>query len=218
MRSFSTGISTENKPVIDPLYAYVQLGPHAMVNVRAWAQEANHHKGINVGGLVLARSVGGDIKLFRAANQNLQPGPNETKACAEQIAAQKAVHEGFTLPIGLWASGPVQPDTQSGRESATLHMCGECRVVLASRPELDKNPNMLITTVHPDKDEYEIYTYAELVTLHDGGAQDVHHYVDPGFRKWEAGKIAFNAYLNSPEQFAAIPPVTAARLAITGEL
>ena len=221
MRRFATKPVADGFPTVDPLYTYVQLGPHAIEQTRKWAQKANHHKGVNVGAMALLASREGNIALFGAANQNLEPGDNPSKACAEQIALQKGIHKGFPYLVGMWVSGPPQPDKHSGIFMPTLPPCGDCRDVMYLRPVIEHNPQALITTVHPQKDEYQIHILDELgdaITEEDQNYAAENLYADPGLQRWEEGKVAFSFYRNNPELFPEIVPVQAARLAITVRL
>lgn len=222
MAEFATGPSIDALSPIDAWYAYVQLGPYAIERVRQAAMRARHYAGKQVGAVVLALSESGGTVLFDGANQNLYPGENPTKKCAEMDALEQMQEHGFHRLKGLWVTGNVQPDTHSGVLSPTLHPCGNCRQFMKTSSGIEIDTDALVTTVHPDLDEYEFYTLSELISIHEG--TDGHlplafsHHVDPGFRIWEAGRLAYGFYRNNPQEYGNLAPAQVARLAVTGQL
>lgn len=73
----------------------VDNGPEFIEATRYARNGANHYKGFNVGCFVVATAANGDVGLMSAANQNLYPGNNPSKICAEPIALQKAFRHGL---------------------------------------------------------------------------------------------------------------------------
>ncbi|HSW37580.1 MAG TPA: hypothetical protein VLG37_04415 [Candidatus Saccharimonadales bacterium] len=200
---------------IDPWRKFLELGPYAMDLARGNRKLAVHHSGFRVGAVALAMSHAGDIAIFSGANQNLFPGSNPTKACAEQIVLQKMLYHRFGRLIAMFSSGPVQPDTQSGIDVPTLHACGECRDVMEQQPAV--KDDSLMVTVHPSEDLYEIYTFAELKDIH---AQDGHlplsfsHHTDPDFERWARSVSVYGFFTSLHERGRELNGPIAARLAI----
>lgn len=219
MRDTITPTSVIRAEEFDPWRNVVQLGPYLAAETRQIRSYANHHSGFKVGAVAVGYSDSGSFGLFKGANQNLRLGPNPTKVCAEQVALQKLVHHRFEHLIAMFVSGPVQPDTQSGRDMPTLHSCGECRTVMAARPEV--RDDTLVVSVHPDEDSYEIYTFGELVIAHDTGTETElvsRHFHDSDFATWEAGKAVYDLQVGGLLEPVQASASELARLAVTGQL
>lgn len=204
---------------IDPWRLFVAQGPNLVEQARDARRQARHYaKGPYVGSVVLAYSHATDnIGIFTGANQNLAPGDNPTKVCAERVALQKAVHHNFSHVIAMVTTGEPQPDTQSGKAFATLHTCGIDRAVMQARPEV--YGDTLIMTVQPDKDVFELYPFGRFVDLHDTDALEPEHHNDPGFRRWQAGVSDYDLYqsgLTPSRDDIAASPADLAVMAVTG--
>jgi cytidine deaminase len=197
----------------DPWRTFVEFAPMAMEKTREWRDQANHYDGFNVGAVALAMTHAGDIALFGAANQNLEPGSNPSKMCAERIALQKIVHHKFSRMIAMFTSGPQQPDTQSKLATPTLHTCGECR---DAQVDTDVVPfDALMVTVDPAEDRYEIYTFGEYLDMHVGGKvpRGFNHYQDPGLAVARTGVDRYDVMLAHSK-----PCADLAHLALVGHL
>lgn len=159
---------------------------------RFMRQFANHDK-VQVGAVAYASSALGFIGLFPAANQNLGKGPNDTKACAEEIALQKVLGYGFDKVHGLFTSGTVQPDSVSGLVTPTLHTCDvERRLLLDLWERGITDAHTPVVTVNPDEDIWEIYPAFPFIDMHHRRASDeLRSYPDPGFKQWQVGEVHY---------------------------
>lgn len=177
----------------DPWETFVRLGPDMIDIARDMREYANHHSGVDVGAVVLASSEDGMWGLFPAANQNLRKGPNDTKACAEEIAITKVLEHGFRRIHAIVGVGTVQADSESGLVTDTLHNCRMERghfVPLWGKGILKRHTK--VVTAHPDKDVFEIYSQSDLAGIHRNRATDrLESHSDPGFRIWRAGLEAY---------------------------
>lgn len=203
---------------IDPWLSFIKLGPAAMQAARKVAALAIHHDDFKVGAMVLATSRSGDIGLISGANQNLRPGRNPTKVCAEQVAMTKMKRGGFDHVIAMFVSGPVQSDTQSRRKTATLHSCGEDRELFWNERTIDDET--LFVSVDPDADIFEIYEHMDFQTFHSlPGSVHSQVYEDPGFEIWQTGERQYIGMVDSLLTMGEEPNrALLARLAVTGQL
>lgn len=216
MPSLTVPRSKELGREADPYWRAVQYGPRYIDEVRSIGEKAIH-KVVKVGALAVASTTGGRVVIEKAVNQNLKPGTNETKWCAEGKIFQRVEDLGGKIHV-LFVCGTQQPDTQSGIWTPTLHPCGECREDGADSSAVDEDT--LVISVHPDKDEFEAYSFSELEVLHSmSGIQkpEFSHYIDPGFTKWTQNRAVFDTIIHSGPELSLLPSVTA-RLAITGQL
>lgn len=207
---------------VDPWGAFVELSPYMAEEAREMAQMAQHYRGFKVGAIVMAVSTRGATKgslgIFRGANQNLAPGSNPTKVCAEQVALQKASHHRFDTVIGMWVSGPVQPDTQSGLVTPTLHTCGEDRTVMKNLPSI--KADTLVGSIHPDKDEIELYRHEVFQVMHASpGSIIPKSFDDPGLGTMRAATAVYHDLVERMTAEESEPSRSlVAQLAITGQL
>lgn len=188
--NLSWPLVVETRKDFDPWLNFIQIGATAMHYARYMRKFANHHSGVEVGSIVYATSDEGYFGLFPSANQNLRKGPNDTKACAEEVSLMKVRNYGFNRVLGLFTSGTVQPDSISEIESDTLHTCNvERGHFLDLWQDGVIEPHTKVVTVHPEKDIWEIYDAFGLIDLHHRRATDkLQSFDDPGFTQWQAGE------------------------------
>lgn len=195
----------------DRWLATIRILPAAIDASRRMRQYGRHYKGQD-GIYVGAAAVAGtdtEFGIFTGANQNLMPGDNPTKVCAEPVSEEKMVrYYGAAAPKIMTAqvvSGNVQPDTHSRVASATLHSCGIDRSRY-QRNEFEYEEgragyvasDTIMFSVHPDLDVYEAYALHDLQTIHALGAvEELAVYADPGFK---ALRHADQAYLSAVEE------------------
>lgn len=202
-------------PGLSGIDLVVANGPEMIEAVRLAQLQANHYGGFGVGALAVASSAG-EVSVYTAANQNLYPGDNPTKICAEQVVLAKVDHHGLDRVDALFAAGPVQADTQSGIATPTLHCCGLCRECMARMPKI--SPDMPVITVHPTRDEFEWNTLGEMLAIHRGQLRPAANaVVDPGFRQWQQGAADYRDWVRSPLG-SSVPRSYLARIAVTGRV
>ena len=193
----------------------VANGPAMIELVREARLDANHYDDFNVGAMAVASSAGA-VGYFTAANQNLAPGDNPSKVCAEQIALAKVEHHRFTSVDALITVGPVQADTQSGILTPTLHCCGLCRDCMSRMTKIQ--PDMPVITVHPTKDLYEWNTLEEMMAIHRRRLSPALAAIaDPGFVNWRKGAENYGQWLQTTLG-KSVPRNYLAKMAVTGNV
>jgi hypothetical protein len=215
----------------DPWWYFVHDGPRYIAEARGMAEQANHYNDFNVGAIVLAASNEGDIATFTGANQKLVPGETDSKICAELVALEKMLRTQEAINsqrgeeaakklfqvIGIFVSGPQQPDTQSGVETPTLHSCGIDRGIMWNEPSV--RHDTLIVSIHPDEDLYEIYEHEVLQTMHAlPGEVPPKAHRDPGFATWKNSLPAYERNVAKYKEggIKEIPYARLATWAVTG--
>jgi cytidine deaminase len=171
---------------------FVANFPTAARDARLMREEARHHRQnipdaaeppILVGAVALGMDRQGNMGWYNGANQNLSPGDNPTKICAEWPTLQKMESDGKDYLIGMVISGTPQVDKQSGRGSLVLATCGLCRPLVQ---RFGSDEHSLVAQLHPTANIAEIDTPSELVFKHQrqSGSQlyVVPHMDDAGMR------------------------------------
>lgn len=99
---------------------------------------------------------------------NIKRSKDGQKICAEGMACNVALKTGVLKLLKLAVCGPPQKDSRSGKESPTLHPCGECRTYLKSLYRLGVvKDDLLIITRRPIKGGItEYHTLRTLLAFH----------------------------------------------------
>ncbi len=184
-------------------------------------KQAIHYrpKPIKVGAVAVGHRQDGSILVARAANQNLQPGDNPTKKCAEQKVIKELQDRGVYRIDALVVSGSPQPDTQSKFEVPTLHSCGNCRQCMVCAPEIDGQT--IVLHVDPFLYGHEVYGVDELLATHAApdSVDDFRYVVDPGFRTMQQGAVDYGFCIaNGLLVPGELSPPEAFRQAVMGHL
>lgn len=169
----------------DPLEYMLDNGARLMEDARKARDLSKHYKGFNVGTILIASTLEGEVREYAAGNRNVRPGQNDSKRCSEMRALKAALKDECVEIHGVVVSGPPQPDTQSHVVTPTLHCCGVCRRKMQKTKRV--RPDALVVTVNPDVDVYEINSLAELDTYHQPGTSGVmefSYFSDPAFKNW----------------------------------
>lgn len=206
----------------DPWLRFIQVGPTAMHLARFVMQFAVHHSDFRVGAVVLAESPERGLDgLFWGANQNLEEGQNNTKACAEEVAITKVLEHGFSRIHAIFVAGEAQPDTHSQIKSETLHSCGNDRENYWELWERNIiSFDCPLVSVDARRDIFEKYSHANFQKIHALKLVDeLQAYHDPGFVKWQSGERLYLGKVDSDLLAGREPdrPLLA-HLAVTGQL
>lgn len=150
--------------LIDPRFLVVQsLCRVVDLSQQAVERLGNSYRGFKVGAAVLALDdtsgrmgivFGGNYTPYKGADWN----------CAEKGAFERARQRGFNRVLAVGVTGPLQPDSESGIESPTLHPCYRCRAMM---DESDMTaPDTLIATSNLQETAYELFDLEGLLALH----------------------------------------------------
>lgn len=206
---------------VDPVALLLSKSSIWIKETREVREYAVHYraKPIKVGAVAVGHKRDGGLVVASAANQNLRPGDNPTKKCAEERAIRKLQVQGVYRIAGIFVCGPPQPDTQSGLHTPTLQSCGNCRNCMRCTPEIDGET--ILFHVDPFLDAHEAYDVDELVAMHDTPdfVQAFNYAVDPGFRAMRKGAFDYNFCLvNGLLEPGELRPAEVFRQAIAGHL
>jgi cytidine deaminase len=167
---------------LDIGYEFLSLLPFAIENARRMRANANHYSGkMKVGAVALALDEALSMTIVSGANQNLSPGQNPSRICAEDSIIRQVSAKDIPKILGFVVSGPQQRDTHSDVVGHTLHCCGTCRTLFDIAPFVQDDT--LLITVDPEMPVYDVHTVREKLDLHDtraisDGSRTV---FDPGF-------------------------------------
>lgn len=98
---------------------------------------------------------------------NLMPIKGGPKVCAEMAAISAARAAGYTKIVAICVVGEKQNDDVSQVETATLHPCWACRMMMEKLPEI--SPETIILTIRTNQDLGEEQTFAQLLARHQNG-------------------------------------------------
>ena len=157
----------------DFISAFYPFWEHLVDRAREAAEKfAISYRGFKVGCAVLAYShkialatgVGvAGYKVFIGYNIKPQEGEGPN-IHAEEIALFAAREEGYDTIIAITIVGETQADQQSGLITPNLHICGRCRLLLSSMPEV-KNATIILLA-HFNDGICEIMEFEELIIRH----------------------------------------------------
>jgi len=140
---------------------------HTIRRAEAISFQGISHRDFQVGAIAVATNDFSSV-LARLSGFNVKPDASgRVNIHAEQMAIEKAKKYGLNRILAFAVWGEPQPDTQSGRDSPTLHPCGLCRDYMGKSGLIA--PETIILSGGSDFRTAELYTYHELCEFHDGG-------------------------------------------------
>lgn len=120
-----------------------------------------------------ATAIAPDGRVGRFLGYNVKVDPSDTvNIHAEDLVREKARRRGYGKIATLVVVGEPQRDTQSGKESATLHPCGRCRDRMQDDPLIDKNA--LIVTSTPEMQTIEFGGLDDYIASQQQGITTLH--------------------------------------------
>jgi hypothetical protein len=177
----------------EPIATLIEDGPELIAEIREVRTQAKHSH-CKVAALAIGRSPSGRIGMAIAANQNLHRKRNVTKYCAEQRAVNLLREQGFISVDGIFISGELQPDEQTGVQAPYLPSCGDCRGYFTKAPEV--KPETLLVFVRPDMDRFgisDVRTMNKTMDQRKGQAAFT-YYDDPNFEAWDLAAQEYNPF------------------------
>jgi cytidine deaminase len=130
----------------------------------AAAFEAYSYRQFYVGCALLARNRRGQLKIFTGGN--IKRGENCSKECAEYCALRKALEEGYYEILIIAVAGFPQPDKHSGKESMTLHPCGDCRSLMRDVYRIPHDTPIVTASLYEDSPAEEHQSFLALCEFH----------------------------------------------------
>lgn len=132
------------------------------------AAAAFSYRGFNVGCVAYAYNPNAYYledcyRWFPGAN--FKGDADWASVCAEMVAVYAARSAGYRRMVGLAVVGPIQPDSESGLITQTLHPCGKCRRAITALPEVPLTTPVILGHLEDDG-VVERYTFEQLLELH----------------------------------------------------
>jgi len=144
---------------------YLSLKDELANVARSIRLNAVNHREFYVCSVILTYSAKQGYRFSTGVNLMPLPKPGP-KVCAEQGALSHARSQRPDLIVAIVVCGLPQTDGESGRDSPTLHPCGNCRKIFEGLPEITEDT--IIYTVSPDQNgPTEEQAFKKLLEYHN---------------------------------------------------